>query len=266
MEWYKWAVLVFAWLFITVGADVYAQTVTIHDVFVMGTAVQGQPVSSTNGCASLIIGSAAGTGTDYGKLKIKGANGTDPARIVAVENGISNCFGMAVNSTRDRLLLMNTLITPNTTGVNVDLTLEYRGDFDHTPDGLVVFGGNMTGTFRRNGAAVTCAGSTPPNGPCKVVYDTGVFSQVDSLEHALPEISNTNPFGGSFNVPIPVNPAIDVGSSRRDLHAIITTKLPSTNHTLDIRGNFVIFRRHDPNKIDLTQLGGLLENAPDHPE
>jgi len=235
MEWYKWAALVFCSLFMTMGADAYA--VTIHDVYVLGTAVPGAPVSGPN-CVEFSIGTT--DGTDYGNVIIQGADGLNPASVRAIENN-ANCFGMTVNATRDRLFLVNARIIPKAGGVNVDLTIEYRGDFGPNPNGSVLFGGYMKGKFIKNNVGVTCSGNAPPNGPCKVVYETGVVSQVNGIEYPLPAITTTNPFGGSFNVAIPASSAINVSSLDRGLHAIITTKLPSTNHRLEIKSvEFVV--------------------------
>ncbi len=235
MELHKWAALVFSSLFLTIGMDAYA--VTIHDVYVDGTTVPGAPVSGPN-CVEFSIGTK--DGTDYDNLIIQGADGLNPARVRAIENNAS-CFGMTVNTTRDRLLLVNTRIIPKASGVNVDLTIEYRGTFGPSPNGSVVFGGYMKGKFLKNNLGQTCTGSTPPNGPCKVIYETGVVSQVNGNEYPLPAISTNNPFGGSFNVTIPASAAINVGSIDRGLHAFITTKLPSTSHRLEIKSvEFVV--------------------------
>jgi len=233
MEWHKWAALVFSSLFISMGTDAHA--VTIDDVFVDGQAVPGTPVSGAN-CVEFSIGTTGGT--DYGKMVIQGSNGTSAAKILAIEQG-ATCFGKPVHATRDRLFLVNTRITPKTTGVNVDLNIEYSADFGPTPNGAVVFGGFIKGTIFKNNTPQTCVGA-PPNGPCQIVYKTLVFSQVDSLEHALPVVSKTNPLGGLFNLVIPANPAINVGTLNRTSHVVVTTKLPSTAHRTEIDSTSVM--------------------------
>lgn len=235
MERHKWAAQAFGSLFVALAAN--ANAATIHDVYVLGVAVQGTPVGQGTTCVELSIGTTGGT--DYGNLIIQGAVGDKPATIRAIENNAS-CFGMTVDAIRDRLLLVNTRIIPKSGGVNIDLTIEYRGDFGPNPNGSVVFGGYMKGKFIKNNVGVTCTGNTPPNGPCKSVYDTGVVSPVGGPEYPLPEISTTNPLGGSFNVNIPASSAINVGSLNRGLHAIVTTKLPTINHSLEIKAEDVI--------------------------
>ena len=239
MECHKWAVGIFVLMSISMVAEAHA--VTISDVYVDGQAVGGAPVSGAN-CIDFTIGTA--DGTDYTNTTIQGADGMNPARILAIENNYS-CYGLA-SSARDRLILVNTRIIPRT--ANTNLTLEYRGLFGPSPNGSVVFGGSMRGKFFLNNVAVSCTGSTPPNGPCKVIYDTGIFSLVDGTEHGLPEITTLNPFGGSFNVVIPNSTAINVGTQNRTHHAQITTILPTLNHRLEIKGTDSFVSQGPPRK------------------
>lgn len=239
MEWHKWAALTFGSLFIALATNAYA--VTIHDVYVMGQAVPGAPVSGPN-CVEFSIGTV--DGTDYGDLIIQGRDGINPATIRAIENN-ATCYGTTVNATRDRLFgLVNARIIPKATGVNIDLVIEYRADFGPTPNGSVVFGGSMKGIFRKNNVGVTCTGNSPPNGPCKVIYHTGVVSFVTGSESPLPEISTTNPLSGNFNVTIPASTAVNVGTLGRGFHAIVTTKLPTIDHTLEITSADIVLQAH----------------------
>jgi hypothetical protein len=234
MRKYRLTANVFGLLFFGLFANVHAATVTIHDVLVMGQAVPGS--ASGNNCAEFTIGTAGGT--NYGNLVIQGADGINPAKIQAVENG-ANCYGITVNQTRDQLVLANTRVTPTSTGVNVNLTIEYRADFGPVPDGTASFGGSMKGVFRNGNVAVTC-GAAPPNGPCQVTYSAAVVSQGNQTN--LQPISSTNPFNGLFNVTIPLT-NINVGTGlNRTFRDTVTIKLPSTNHRLEVTE----FKQHGP--------------------